>query len=656
MGTFTQDTRLARLAGPLGPDDLLLVRFSGEEALSRQFRFHLELQSEKRDIDPGSVLRKYGTLQVTLADESQRHINGMFSRFSQGTSDAELTTYWAELVPWTYFLSLRRNCRIFQKKSVIEILTAVFEESPYAEFEVRCGDRPARDFCVQYRESDLNFAQRLLEEEGIFYFFEHTEDKHKLVLADSNNHIPDCPPPTTVRALAAASPDSSAVTAFELENSVRIGAVIYRDYDHLQPSFTLDGEAPGEEGEEVYEYWPGHYTTRGEGERFAKYRLEAEEALREQARGRSTCRNLISGHKFTLEEHTNDRANQEYVLTSVRHVCNTGDYRSSGSDSFDYSNEFTVVPMSVPFRPRRTVAKPVIVGSQTAVVVGPSGEEIYTDEHGRVKLHFHWDREGKKNENDSCWIRVSQPWAGQGWGAVSIPRIGQEVVVDFLEGDPDQPIVTGRVYNAENKPPFGLPDNGMVSGIKSYSTPGGGGYNGIDMNDTKGKEAFNVHAQYDMTTMVLHDETHTVKNDRKKNVENDEVNVIKKNRTTEISEGDEKLSVMVGNRMTTIEAGDDTLTITAGQRSEVVKGPYEITVNSARFKIQCGASELILNHDGLIEIKGMDILVKANKDLSLQGMNVESLAKVSNNTKGAMVMSEAKGMNVVKGGMVQLNP
>jgi type VI secretion system secreted protein VgrG len=312
--------------------------------------------------------------------------------------------------------------------------------------------------------------------------------------------------------------------------------------------------------------------------------------------------------------------------------------------------------MSVPFRPRRTVAKPVIVGSQTAVVVGPSGEEIYTDEHGRVKLHFHWDREGKKNENDSCWIRVSQPWAGQGWGAVSIPRIGQEVVVDFLEGDPDQPIVTGRVYNAENKPPFGLPDNGMVSGIKSYSTPGGGGYNGIDMNDTKGKEAFNVHAQYDMTTMVLHDETHTVKNDRKKNVENDEVNVIKKNRTTEISEGDEKLSVMVGNRMTTIEAGDDTLTITAGQRSEVVKGPYEITVNSARFKIQCGASELILNHDGLIEIKGMDILVKANKDLSLQGMNVESLAKVSNNTKGAMVMSEAKGMNVVKGGMVQLNP
>jgi type VI secretion system secreted protein VgrG len=627
MGAFTQDLRLARLVGPLGPDELLLVRFSGEEALSQLFHFHLELQSETRNVDPASVLRKPGTLQVTLEDGSERHINGLFSRFSLGTSDVKLTTYWAELVPWTYFLSLRRDCRIFQEKSAIDIVSEVFDKAGFTDFKFQCGDRPPRQYCVQYRESDLNFVQRLLEEEGIFYFFEHAADKHTLVMADKNTHIPDCPPPTSVPMLADADAQEDVVTEFALERSVRIGAVAYRDYDHLQPSFTLDGEAPGQDGEEVYEYWPGRYTTREEGERLAKYKLEAEEARREQARGRSTCRNLIAGHKFTLVEHINQRANDEYVLTSVQHDCSAGDYRSTDSASFDYSNKFTCIPMSIPFRPRQMTAKPVIVGSQTALVVGPAGEEIYTDEHGRVKLHFHWDRLGNRDENSSCWIRVSHPWAGQGWGAVSIPRIGQEVIVDFLEGDPDQPIVTGRVYNAQNAPPFGMPDGGMISGIKSNSTPGGGGYNGIEMNDTKGKEGFSVHAQYNMDTVVENDQSVTV------------------------NSGNRTMTIKAGTLTDTVK-GDAALTIQAGSRTvSVTGGDYSATASAAVVLHGKGQGVSITGDAKGVGITGNGegvAIIGNGKGVGIEG-NSEGVAIIGNG-KGVGIEGNGEGVGIVGNG------
>jgi type VI secretion system secreted protein VgrG len=661
MGQFTQAERLARFESPLGPDELLLVRFSGEEGISRPFRFHLELVSERRDIDPKDVLRKSGTLSVLHEDgEPVRHINGFISRLSQGTSDAQLTTYWAELVPWLHFLSLRKDCRIFQKLSVPDIVAKVFQDSHYTDFEVQCGRRPEREFCVQYRESDLNFVQRLLEEEGIFYFFKHEADKHTLVLADQNTKFPDCPAPTTVPVLAVAAPQQDAVTSFEWENSIRIGTVTYRDYDHLQPSFTLDGSAPGHEGEEVYEYWPGHYTTREDGERFAKYRLEAEEALREQARGRSSCRNFIGGCKFTLEDHTNPKANQEYVLTSVQHVCNAGDYRSSGAtESLDYSNQFTCIPASVPFRPRRSAPKPVITGSQTAVVVGPSGEEIYTDEHGRVKLHFHWDRLGKRDENSSCWIRVSHPWAGQGWGAVSIPRIGQEVVVDFLEGGPDQPLVTGRVYNAQNKPPYGLPDNGMVSGIKSNSTPGGGGFNGIEMNDKKGEEGFSVHAQYNMDTVVENDENHTVHNNRTVVVDVDETRTVHANqketvdskRETSIG-ADDKLTVGA-NRETSIAAKDTLkvgadLAITGGANITIKSAGNTIMTVGGNFENKATGNTKI-TAGGKVEISATSIELSATSitlkgggaTIELAGGGVKITAPAIVDIKGAMVKNNA---------------
>lgn len=639
MGQFTQAERLARFDSPLGEDVLLLVRFSGEEAVSRQFQFDLELQSERRDIDPAEILGKQAALNWQLRDGSVRHVNGFVSRFSQGTSDAALTSYKAQLVPWTHFLSLRTDNRIFQKKSVLDIATEVFETAGFAGFfEILSSSRPPREFCVQYGESDLNFVQRLLEEEGIFYFFTHEQDKHKLMLADSPSHIPDCPPPTSVAAMAVAAPDEDVVSVFELRNSVRIGAVTYRDYDALQPNFTLDGSVPGQEGEEFYEYWPGRYTTREAGERLAKFRLEAEEALREQGSGRSECRNLVAGHKFTLQDHPNTRANQAYLLTSVNHDCNNGEFRSDSSAvSFDYLNTFTCIPVSVPFRPRRTTPKPLIRGSQTAMVVGPAGEEIFTDEQGRVMVQFHWDRLGNRDENSSRMVRVSHAWAGQGFGAVFIPRVGQEVIVDFLEGDPDQPIIIGRVYNAQQVPPYEVPAHKTQSGVKTRSTPNGSAtnFNEIRFEDLKGSEDFFIHAERTMTIKVKASETHSVGGSQSVSVGgNQSVSVggdhntkIKKNTNVEVTEGGYNIDVkqkqmfidvpnaqfhVHGKKIWHIAEEEFTAdvhgnTIRMDTSSVTITGKSKVTLTCGGSKIELTPAGITIAATGPVDVKGLPI-------------------------------------------------
>ena len=630
MGQFTQAERLARFDSPLGEDVLLLVRFSGEEAVSRQFQFNLELQSETRDIDPAEIVGKPVALSWQLRDGSVRHLNGFVSRFAQGASDAMLTTYRAELVPWTYFLSLRRDNRIFQDMSVPDIVAEVFQGAGFSDFEVRSGSRPVREFCVQYGESDLNFVQRLMEEEGIFYFFTHEQDKHKLIMADSPSHVTDCPPPTTIPVMAVSAPQEDVVTDFNWENSLCIGAVTFRDYDSLQPNFTLEGTVPGQEGEEVYEYWPGRYTSRGEGERLARYRLEAEEALRERAVGRSECRNLIAGHKFTLSDHTNGRANQEYMLTAVRHTCNNGEFRSdAGGEAFDYSNTFTCIPSSVPFRPRRTTRKPLIRGSQTAVVVGPAGEEIWPDEHGRVLVQFHWDRLGNHDEKSSCWVRVSHPWAGQGFGAVFNPRIGQEVIVDFLQGDPDQPIIIGRVYNAQQMPPYELPANKTQSGIKSRSTPNGSAanFNEIRFEDLKGSEQFFMHAERTMTIVVKGSESHSVGGSQSVSVGGNHNTKIKKDANVEVTEGGYNIAVKqkqmfidvpnaqfhvhakkiwhIAEEEFTADVHGNTIRMDTSTVS--ITGKSKVTLTCGGSKIELTPGGITISSAGPVDVKGLPI-------------------------------------------------
>ena len=595
MSAFSQAGRPMRVETALGEDVLLLAGLTGDEGVSMPFRWRLELLSEDGCISPGDVLRTPVTLHLRLADGSERIVHGLVRRFAQLGRRDELAEYRAEVVPWLWFLSLGRECRIYQNLSVPEIAEQVFRAQGWSDFELRCTKSyPKREYCVQYRETHLDFVQRLLEDEGIFYFFEHSAGKHLLVLADGADAVQPCPAMPKARMAPQEAPDGDdVVTELYREHAARAGKVALRDYDPLQPSLKLESTLSGEEPEEVYDY-PGGYTQPGEGDRYARLRLEAQAARRETVRGAGTCRAFASGFRFDLADHYRSDANQAYTLLRVRHTARAGDYRSWESAPLDYRNRFLATPHSVPWRPPRATARPIVRGSQTALVVGPAGEEVWTDKHGRIKVQFYWDREGKKDENSSCWVRVAQPWAGKGWGAVQIPRIGNEVVVEFLEGDPDRPLVTGSVYNAEQAPPFALP--GIQMGMKSRSSPGGGGYNEITMTDTKGKEAITIHGQYDMTTTVEHDRTDTVKNnetvsitvDRTESVGGNEQISITGNRTESVG-GNEQIAV-TGTRTETVGA-DETLTVT-GSRTRTVVVNESVNVGVAQEVTVIGARTL----------------------------------------------------------------
>ncbi|MEW5766830.1 MAG: type VI secretion system tip protein TssI/VgrG [bacterium] len=707
--------------------ELRVVSFSGSEGISSLFRFSLELASEDAEIDFETIVGKPAILTI-YGEERERYVSGIVSRFEQNAVGARFTQYSAELVPAVWLLSYRYKCRIFQEKTVEEIITQVLEEagipSDRFRFSLQNQYQPC-EYCVQYQESELNFISRLMEEEGIFYFFEHTDSGHVLVMADSDSvHVPIESPDTVIfHEPRGGVPSEEHVSEWSYSEEVRPGAVMLRDFNFQQPTLDLQktADAGRDTALEIYHY-PGEYQTAEAGQNLAAIQLEEFQASRQIGAGSSVCRRFLPGFRFTLDQHPRASFNQEYLLTSVSHTGSQPqvlEEEAGGGGGAVYENQFGVIPYSTPYRPSRTTPKPRVQGTQTAIVVGPSGEEIYTDEHGRVKVQFHWDREGQNDENSSCWIRVSQLWAGANWGAMWIPRIGHEVIVDFLEGDPDRPIITGRVYHGDNRPPYPLPDEKTKGTIKSDSSLGGGGSNEIRFEDKKGSEEVYIHAQKDMnekiennmSTSVGNDQSLSVGHDRTKTVQNDEKNTIQNNRTTEINDGDDKLTVKTGdriieintgdhkltvktghrlvdvdtgndkltvktgnrevevntgddkltvktgNREVEVNTGDEKLTVSSGSKTDTIKGPYEITVNSAHFKIKCGGSELILNHSGLIEIKGKDINIQGTGgDVKIKGMNVESSADVSNNTKGAMVMSEAKGMNVIKGGMVQLNP
>lgn len=541
MATFLQQDRPLQLQTVLGPDKLFLRGFTATEAVSRPFRFVLDLMSDDPALDGGSLLRTHVQVMLSLPDRKQRSVHGWISRFVQLGQHEEMTFYRAEVVPRLWFLGLSRDCRIFQQKTVPQIVEEVLtEHGVQYKLKVR-GQHPAREYCVQYRESDLDFISRLMEEEGIFYFFDHGADQETLVIADANSAVPPCPDGATARMAPQGQPDEDVVLEIHREFAVHSSKVTLKAYDYLQPALSLspsvDATVAGW-GEEVYDY-SGVHTSEDEGYRQARLLVEADEAREQQLNGKSSVRALASGTRFKLHAHFNLKMNDEFMLLEVRHEAHSGEFRTGGVSAFHYSNEFVAIPFDVPYRPERTTSKPVVPGSQTAVVVGPAGEEVYTDKHARVKVQFYWDRLGKRDENSSCWLRVAQPWAGKGWGAASLPRIGNEVVVQFLDGDPDRPIIIGSVYNADQTPPFELPGAGIQMGMKSRSSPGGGGHNEISMTDTKGKEGFTVHAQYNLNTTVLHDETHTVKTGKQ----------------TVTVKGDAMLTVQSGNRVVAVSSG-----------------------------------------------------------------------------------------------------
>lgn len=498
MTSYTQERQAMRVHTALEEDLLLLEGLTGKEAVSQPYFFELDLVSLDRDIDGEQLLRSPMHVEIDLPDGRTRSIHGIVRRFVQKGRDEELIAYKAEIVPWLWFLSLAQDCRIFQDLDVLEIVEAVFKEQGYSDFEMRCTRTyNKRDYCVQYRESNLNFVSRLLEEEGIFYFFEHQESKHVLVLADDMTAVTPCEGQPEARMHAQPVPDEDVVLSLDREHSVHPGQVTFADYDYLQPSLSLRSTLTGAEPEEIYDY-PGGFTDVDGGEHRAQLALEREEAMRHVVRGSGTCRGFRAGGRFRLLDHFGEAGNQSYMILELRHQAQNGSYRAtSGAGGFDYRNELVAIPHSVPYRPACLAKKPRIHGAQTAEVVGPGGERVWVDEYGRVKLQFPWDRQGGRDENSSCWVRVSQNWAGKQWGGMFIPHIGQEVIVEFLEGDPDRPIVTGRVYHAANMPPMKLPDQKHKSIIRDDFG------NEIIFDATPGDEHISIHSPSHSSTLDI---------------------------------------------------------------------------------------------------------------------------------------------------------
>jgi type VI secretion system secreted protein VgrG len=513
---ITQANRPLRVNTKLGPDVLLLESFRGTETISKPFSFTLKLLSDNPAVNLKDLLSSPMVITVELPEEKERHIHGIVNRAVQlEFGEDGLVGYEVEIVGWIWFLSLFTDCRIFQNKTAPEIIEQVFGDRGFTDFKLQLqGSYPKREYCVQYRETDLNFVSRLMEDEGIFYFFQHDEDKHTLVMADAQSSIVDCPNLATARYMPAtgAVQEDDTITTLLHEQKVYAGMSSLNDYDFEKPNTSLNATTSSDQKGEIYDY-PGKYKTKGEGDTYARIRLEEQEVKLSTVRGESFCRALQSGFKFTLQDHYRDDENQPYTIVRVEHQAQNTSYRSGSSDEFKYRNSFEAIPNTVVFRPPRLAVKPIVKGSQTAVVVGKSGEEIWTDNYGRVKVQFYWDRAGTKDENSSCWIRVSQTIAGKGWGAIHLPRITQEVIVDFLEGDPDRPIITGRVYNADQTVPYTLPDEQTKSTFKSMSSKGGGGFNEIRIEDKKGSEQIFMHAEKNRDTRV--------KNNEYKNIEKD---------------------------------------------------------------------------------------------------------------------------------------
>jgi type VI secretion system secreted protein VgrG len=579
-------------AGPYASKDLKVLRFEGKECFSEPFHFHLEVLMEEVEPDFEAILGKSAMLTIE-GDEGTRYICGIVSKFEQSSEPTRLTQYKAELVPKIWLLGLRQKSRIFQEMSVPNIIKKVLTDAgiPSGEFQLKLkANYQDREYCVQYRESDLAFISRLMEEEGIYYWFQHSENKHVLIMGDASSaHTKiDGDSKLFFQSATGQEPDIEHIFKFQYAQAVRPGEVVLRDFDFKKPKLDLTAKkaADRDTSLEIYDC-PGEYTLPSVGATLSEIRLQELQTSRKVGNGKSNCRRLLPGFKFTLADHARPDLNREYLLTRVLHFgtqLQALKEAAGTATANEYRAEFGCIPSNIQFRPARVTPRPLLAGSQTAIVTGPKGEEIYPDEHGRIKVQFHWDREGKRDEKSSCWIRVSQTWAGPSWGAISIPRIGQEVIVQFLEGNPDLPIITGTVYNGDNRPPFGLPGGKSQAGFKSNSTLGGGGYNEFIMDDTKGKELIRVHGQFDKDTTIEHDLREHVLNDRSRDVTNNEAIKIGVDQTYSIGSnqsgtvGKDK-TIKVGSNHTESIGASKSMTVGANHR-ESIGSNMTITVGS----------------------------------------------------------------------------
>ncbi len=602
--------RVMEIDTPLGSDTLLFHAMHATEEMGRLSEYQVDLLSMRCDIDLDEILGKNVTVKLALGNDQTRYFNGYVTRFAHTGTYGRYHRYVAAVRPWRWFLTRTSDCRIFQNLAVPDILRSVFGDHDTAEFKLELTQTyPRRTYCVQYRETDFDFVSRLMEHEGIYYYFRHSDGHNTLVLTDSvSSHasfttaktLPFIPPEKLVR------PEVESISRWEFAREVQPGAYVHDDYDLERPTVEIQTHKTrtrkhAESSYEMYDY-PGRYLEKPEGESYAGVRLDEFGAQYELAHATTNARGLCVGYRFTLERHSRGDQNGEHLVVSATHDLEYSAYEGlPKTTAAEYACTFTAMPTSQQYRPRRLTPKPIVQGPQTAMVVGPAGDEIHTDKYGRVKVQFHWDRLGRRDENSSCWVRVSHPWAGKGWGAVATPRIGQEVIVDFLEGDPDQPIITGRVYNADCQPPFGFPAGAVISGVKS-DTHKGSGYNELSMDDTAGTEKVTIHAQFDMNTTVEHDQTTTVHDCRTDRIDvNDSETIgvnqslaVGANRTKKIGANE---TITIGANRTSTVGASETATVALQRTHSVginetisVGGAQEITVGGLQ-AITVGAAQ-----------------------------------------------------------------
>ncbi len=653
---ITQAKRFLSLDTPLGKDVLLLERCSGSEAVSGLFSFELELlldrQQSRTPPTAASLIAKKVTVGMEL-ESGQRYLNGVVRRFVQEHRDRRFVYYRAEMAPWLWLLTLRSNCRIFQGLSIPEIVKKIFDDlkKDYPDLvayrDALQGSYVKWDYCVQYRETDFNFISRLLEQDGIFYYFEHTKDKHTLVLADTPNAFQACAaqPKARFEAESGYAEREDSVVSIIRQQELRPGKFKMRDHHFELPSKSLEQseisslKVGSNDKLEVYDY-PGEYAQRFNkpeqrlsdvepaGEQAVRVRMEEEEVSYEIYTGSSTCRGFTAGSNFQLTDHYD--MNGKYVLLSLQHtMVQSPHYVSDDVTTEPYQNSFVCIPYSVPFRPRRLTPKPVVQGPQTAVVTVKKGEESWLDKYGRVRVQFHWDREGKSDENSTCWLRVTQPWAGNQWGAHFWPRVGQEVIVDFLEGDPDQPIITGCVYNAAQMPPYSLPQYYTRSGIKTRSSKGGGSsnYNEIRLEDKKGSEQIFINAEKDMDLRVENDAREFVGNNSHQIIAHDRIEHVKNEKHTKITKG--AFSQYEADVQTTIGSNE----------AKEISSSYSLKIGGNRKEKVGGSTSLDT---------GQDLKIKAGMGYSLQaGMNHDEKVSMNYAMEAGMATHLKSGMTMV---------
>jgi type VI secretion system secreted protein VgrG len=611
--------------------ELHVVRFKGEEGLSIQYQFDLEVGCEDSNLAMDAIVGKEGCLTIS-GKEGERYVHGMVSRLQQGETKREgswsFTFYHLTLVPKAWRLRHRTDCRIFQKKTVQQIVSGILDGAQIKhKFHSSGGEETrAREYCVQFRESDWSFVSRLLEEEGYFYYFVHDEQGHELQIGYNFQHHKDIPGEDVVpyHARDGLVAGQEFVFRFLYGQAIESGCVTLEDFNYEKPELELKIDARGslDEKLEVYEY-PGGYQSPEEGKRKAKLRLEALEATRRQGEGESTCPRLVAGHYFVLAGHERQELNhQKFLLTRIRHEAEPAGGGSVGEGVLEkataYSNRFTCIPRAVPFRPLRLTPRPRITGVQTAIVQTETGE-IDTRELAQVHVRFHWDRRGSTGTMLTCWIRVAQHWAGAAWGSLYLPRKGQEVIVEFEDGDPDRPIITGCVYNGLNVPPYLLPRDQTKSTLMSQTSPGGGGFNEIRFEDKKGQEELFTHAQKDQNEIVRGNQSTTVGGKRGLAIKGDHVEEVK----------GESAHRVVGDRTVKTEASYQ-LEAAASIKEQA---GANVTVNAGGYLLaQAGGNAALVGTATLVKgsevvvIKGLKIVLDAEKIL-IKGGLVQILGK-----------------------------